>query len=64
MKPKRNVIGRWVTVEYKGMEFQGTVVDRVIATKRPKRVRIQDQGPMQGEVLKPSEYSNLVFLPR
>lgn len=50
-------VGRYAIVEYKGKCYSANVLDCVAGTNTPKRVRIQNDVELQGEVLMPSQYT-------
>lgn len=55
---QQNIVGTWVVIEHLKRQYVGTVMDTVAGTNQPKRVRIQ-RGPLQGEVVIPSQYTYL-----
>lgn len=50
-------IGRYVIIEHNGKCYTANVLDCVAGTNTPKRVRIQNDLVLQGEVLVPSQYT-------
>lgn len=52
-------IGRLAAIGHGGKCYVATVIDQVAGTTKPKRVRIQRDPFLQGEVLQPHEYTFL-----
>lgn len=49
-------IGRMAAIVYKDKCYVANVIDQVAGTTKPKRVRIQFDPELQGEVLMPGQY--------
>jgi len=52
----RGNVGRMAVVVYQGKCYVGNVLDQVSGTTTPKRIRIQYDPFLQGEVLMPGQY--------
>ena len=56
---KHSPVGSFANVRYRGVVLKVTFIDAEPKTMKPKRARVQSQGPLQGTVLMPNSYEIL-----
>ena len=59
---KKSSIGRMAVVKHKNRFYDVSIMDLIHKTNRPKRVRVQSKGKLQGEVLLPCQYVLVEFV--
>lgn len=60
---RKTAIGRTAMIVSRGRRFIATVIDAVAREPhRAKRVRVQSQGALHGNVLQPNEYTLIEYL--